>query len=267
MEENEEIKRHEDGIVIGSEPIEYIKGSTLIFMIHGFSSSPDEFRELANYLRDKNISVVAPLLPKHGIAPEKLNDTNQEELYEYAERTLKRYLNQEKFRKVLVLGNCSGGNIAIKIAAAFNDKIDGLILVSTPIFFRYNWIYRIIHPAFKIYPGYYIKLGKDPKVKKAMIKGNTYARFPMKWMYDIYMMAKESKNEIKKVEKPILIIQSSKDHVVHPKSASYIKVYSKSEKKKMVMFDKKCHVLLRHNVKNDVNIEILSFIENIGKLR
>jgi carboxylesterase len=49
-----------------------VNGSKVALLIHGFTASPLEFRDLSNYLASKGISSYAPLLPGHGTSPERL---------------------------------------------------------------------------------------------------------------------------------------------------------------------------------------------------
>ena len=48
------------------------KGKKVALLIHCFTGSPKEFRQMGEYLAKKGISVYAPLLPGHGTSPEQL---------------------------------------------------------------------------------------------------------------------------------------------------------------------------------------------------
>ena len=64
----------------GGEPIFIDKESSVgILMIHGFTSTPDEFREMSVYFSEKGFTVYAPLITGHGITPDNLLKTTPQD--------------------------------------------------------------------------------------------------------------------------------------------------------------------------------------------
>ena len=63
-----------DNIRIENQDFEYSKDSNIgCYIIHGFSSSTYETKELAAYLGGKNIHTITRNLPGHGTSPEECN--------------------------------------------------------------------------------------------------------------------------------------------------------------------------------------------------
>src|SRR3989344_9202589 len=77
------LKRNRDfnpkKIMEEAKPIFIKGGKTGALLVHGFTSSPYEFTDLANYLAKKGFTVYAPLMKGHGTSPENLATTNDED--------------------------------------------------------------------------------------------------------------------------------------------------------------------------------------------
>ena len=110
-------------------------------LLHGFTTSPREFRDLARYLAKNNISVCAPLLPGHGTSPERLAVTKYYQWVEYVEEQINNLARE--YDEIYIVGNSFGGNLAL-ICAQSSPKIKGIVTLGTPIFFRRDKLNRFI---------------------------------------------------------------------------------------------------------------------------
>ena len=101
------------------------KGNKVVLLVHGFTSSPGEFRRLGNFLARKNLSVYAPLLPGHGTSPERLSLIKYFEWVEFLEMEIK--MLEKYYSEIYLVGNSFGGNLAL-ILAEKSIKIKGVCL-------------------------------------------------------------------------------------------------------------------------------------------
>ena len=128
------VKNGKNGYMAGAEPF-FIYPSTEVgvLLLHGFTSTPAQFMELAEYLAGKGVSVYAPLIAGHGTKPEDLEKTTSKDWIESCEKALDEL--SEKVKKVFVLGNSFGGNIAFKLAHDYPERITSGIFtsLSTPL--------------------------------------------------------------------------------------------------------------------------------------
>ena len=85
--------------------IYYKRGKIGILLIHGFTSSPLDFKPMAEYLAKKNITVLAPLLKGHGTSPENLATTTDEDWFKSVEDAYHRLRKEVKY--VFVAGHRS----------------------------------------------------------------------------------------------------------------------------------------------------------------
>ena len=126
------IKRRIKGpapIMVGAEPF-FIRrpGKKVALMIHGFTSSPKEFRRMGNTLARQGISVCAPLLPGHGTSPERLSIVKYNQWLEFIEEQIK--MLEKDYDSIYLVGNSFGGNLAL-LSHNCSKKIK--IRISTPL--------------------------------------------------------------------------------------------------------------------------------------
>ena len=94
----------------GAEEIFIDKNSrTGILMIHGFSSTPRQFKELSFYLSEKGFNVSAPLIAGHGTSPEDCRKTCSKDWTKSVMEAYARLKNISE--KVFVVGNSFGSNL------------------------------------------------------------------------------------------------------------------------------------------------------------
>src|SRR3989344_2208199 len=87
-----------NGILIGAEPIFMQNSDDIgVLMLHGYTSSPGDFKDFADYLAERNITVYAPLLPGHGTHPRDLKEITAEDWRKSAQESLKKLNTKKKF--------------------------------------------------------------------------------------------------------------------------------------------------------------------------
>lgn len=94
-------------------------------LIHGFTGATPEMRPLGEYLHQRGLTVVAPLLPGHGTRVEDMNRVHWESWTDHVEAALA-WL-QQRCDTVFVGGLSMGGLLALHLAAQ-SPEIAGLLL-------------------------------------------------------------------------------------------------------------------------------------------
>ena len=134
------IKRRVKGpvkIIPEAEPFfNRASGSKVALLLHGFTSSPREFRGLSEFLDKKGISSYAPLLPGHGTTPERLAVLKYYQLIEFVQEQINMLVKD--YEEIYLVGSSFGGNLAL-LCTNNSSKIKGIITLGTPIFFRPNF--------------------------------------------------------------------------------------------------------------------------------
>lgn len=199
-----------------------------IVIIQGWTSYLRQINPLAKTLNQKGYWVYAPILAGHNTQPEKLEGVIWEEWLRDTINGIDEIKRNKKIKKVFLVGVSFGGNLSI--IASRKRQIDGVVLISTPIFLRDHY-WTIITTTLlsffkknlhKNYPKNWIKRYKKPV---------SYNYFPIKSSLECFKLIKRSREILDSVEAPFFIIQTNKDYLVAPYSPwlMYNKIKSKQK--------------------------------------
>ncbi len=245
-------------IIKGAEPFLIKKGKIGVLLIHGFTATPQEFKEVARYLSKKDITVYAPLLPGHGSSPECLFSVNSDDWILEMEKSLK--LMEDFCDKIYVVGNSFGGNLAFLVANK-SKKVKGIVSIGAPFFFQKDPLMKTILFFLR-----QIKLFKRKNYSKKALRLNkknkriVYSDVPLYSFKELLKTVKKSKEILPQINQEVLVLQSSDDEVVGLSCPTYICHKINSKKRKIVWIPNSYHVLIIDKNKNMVFKEIYEFI-------
>jgi len=229
----------------------YYRGnSTGVLLIHGFSGTPSEVRALGEFLRKKGYTVKGILLKGHGTVPKDMKKYGYRDWISGAVEGYKA-LKQE-CEEVFAVGLSMGGLLSLYLAR--NYDIKGAAVLSTPIrihgktaaldFFKRNFKAHI--------------LGKTEKKDIDII---SYDKSPLKSMRHLFRLIRYIRENLKYIEKPVLIMQSYRDRTVSPLSANIIYNNIGSGDKSIVYLHKSGHIITCDKEKERVFEEVYGFIK------
>jgi carboxylesterase len=234
-----------------------------VLMIHGFTSTPDEFKELAVYLADKGFTVSAPFVAGHGTSPEDLIKTNPEK---WVDSVKESYLQlKEHTKKVFIIGNSFGSNLALDLVKDIEDKPSAIITLGAPIYLRWHKVIVCRLYSYGFLKKYY---SKPPRLYRTdftdMIDEVTYPKMPTKSVRQFLSFIKNNtKRYLNEVKIPALVVHSDTDPVVNPKSATYIYEHLGSEFKRIYWFRSKYHTATIDENRSELFNKILDFINEV----
>ena len=237
-----------------------------VLLLHGFTSTPYQFKELGKYLAEKGFSVFAPLISGHGTKPEDLIKTAPEDWKKSAKEA---YLKlKEKTSKIAIVGNSFGGNLALFLARTFPESTCGLVLLGTPVKLRFESFIKFRLYTYGRLKKYYYKPKRIYKIDYTdMIDEITYPEIPIKSLRDFFsFITDETIPSIKKIKTPTLIAHANVDPVVSPKSALYLYQNLGSKYKKIYWFDSNHHVVFNDKRREELFRRINEFIKEISKM-
>ncbi|MEK7658748.1 MAG: alpha/beta fold hydrolase [Patescibacteria group bacterium] len=245
----------------GGEQISINNSSKVgVLMLHGFSSTPRQFKELSAFLSEKGFNILAPVISGHGTSPEDMMKTSPED---WKKSTMDAYLKlKNSSESIFVIGNSFGSNLALWLAKELNGNLAGVITLGAPIFLRFHNFIK-----FRLFTyGRFKKYYKKPlRVYKAdytdMLDEVSYPVIPVKNLNEfINFLEQETTPNLHKIKTPILIAYATVDPVIHPKSAKYIFQNIGSEKKEIFWFDSNRHSILGKGCEN-LFCKIFEFIK------
>lgn len=249
-------------ILKGGEPI-FLKGSKKIgvLLIHGWSSTPQELRNTANYLNGLGYSVYAPLLRGHGTEPRDLIGLKWED---WLEDVCGAYDWFSQYASEIVVGGMSTGSL-LALNLSQKREVEGIIAMGTPIFTKLRWrvIIRVLYWILrnrKLLKKMY-RRREDREVAQKKVH---YAEFPPRSILEASRMTSPTKKIIPKITAPILIMHSRPDSIVLPKSSEYLYDNVGSKEKELVFFENSYHVFTVDKHAGKAHKIMGEFIKNLA---
>jgi carboxylesterase len=239
-----------------------LEGNSIgILLLHGWSSPPDEFLSLAKYLNSFGYTVSAPLLRGHGTKPEDLLGVTWQDWLKDSQKALAELKKQNL--RIFVGGISMGGNLAMLLSQ--DESIAGIITMGASVRFRFQILVKISLFFMGLTKTYRRKY-YPPWVRKRMGNRNVYSYYPIESAKEVIRLAEYTKKNLERIEKPILIMQSTSDHLVSRKSPRTIYRGVKSQIKEIFWAENAYHVFINGENKERVFDKIKEFITRIASL-
>jgi len=180
-----------------------------IYLIHGFSSTTYELKEIAKKFEGMDYHVVLNNLPGHGTTLENCNQTRYQDWLNYSKIEFAKLCSVSD--DVFVLGCSMGGVIALYLATLFpvTGVIVGGIVLKFKLNFSTNYLNRLLCKIIKTRD----KKIAFPKSMSDTINFYGYQSYPLIALNEFRKMNGFIKKELKKIKCPILIIHSQNDQV------------------------------------------------------
>lgn len=233
-----------------------------VLMLHGFSSTPRQFKELSSYATEKGFNVLAPLIAGHGTSPEDFMKTRASD---WTKSTMDAYVKLKAIsQKVFIVGNSFGSNLGLWLVKELDNDIGGIVVLGAPIFLRFHNFIKFRLATY----GRFRKLYKKPRRFLSadytdMMDEISYPVIPVKCINEFMnFLESETKLNLPKIKAPILIASASVDPVISPKSAKYIFKNVGSQKKEVFYFNSFEHAELTGGC-DGLFLKIFDFIKEI----
>ena len=229
-------------IIKGGESFFLKRGKTGCLLIHGFTGSPYEMREMGEYLSQRDITALGVRLAGHATTPEDMFRTRWIDWYLSVEKGL------EELKRVcevtFAAGLSMGGLLTLHLAT--HQKLAGIIPLAGAIRLK-DW--RLVFlPLAKLWPIKSIykfdrEIGKDIKDKEAAEKMVCYSKTPVPCVGSLLELIEHTRADLREIRVPALIIQSKYDHTVPPDNAKFIYEQISSKEKELVELENSYHVI------------------------
>ncbi|WGW13513.1 alpha/beta fold hydrolase [Saxibacter everestensis] len=236
------------------------KGSKAIgvLLIHGFTGSPFSLRPVADALVDSDITVRVPLLPGHGTSWQEMNRSTWHQWLEtvktsYAELSA-------SCDKVIALGISMGGGLALRMAIEHAD-IAGVILINPAVMIK-DPLLPLLPALRRVLPSV-AAIGDD--IKKPGVTEHAYPRTPLKAVHSMLELYRDTRQNLDKVTQPVLLFNSTIDHVVPRESTEIIWKKISSHDKEKVMLRNSYHVATLDHDAPEIIQRSLKFVERLSR--
>jgi len=246
----------------GAEPFELTGADKAVLLLHGLTGTPSEMRFLGEYLNRAGYHVRAPLLPGHGTDIKQLNKTTWRDWFGRSEidfLTLSAH-----FEKVFIAGMSMGGLIGLWLMANKFGRICGGAALATPMIFS-DWKVRCLLPAADVTGLKYLVPDLPKTVPDVALPGGRthvcYDRDSVVAAASMIRFTRKVRRGLPRIDAPLLIMQSTNDTVVDPRSADIIYGEVSSSIKQRVMLERSYHTITVDVEKELVAKTVLDFFE------
>lgn len=246
-------------ILEGCEDFAFGDGPTGVVVTHGYTSSPQNVRELGKHLADNGLRVVGPRLPGHGTTWEDLATRTPAEWRETLETEFDKL--KAECDQVFLVGLSFGGALSLDLAERRPDEVAGVIGLAPFLFTKdpRRHLAPIIRRVVKALPG----VGND--IADPSLKEVVYDKVPTSSTYLMLRFCKDVTANLDKVTAPVLMMHGRQDHTAPPECSQVIYDNVSSEDKELIWLDRSYHVITLDYERDDVAAHTLNFIKERSK--
>ena len=231
-----------------------------VLVSHGFTSSPQSMRPLAEAFAAAGHSVRLPLLPGHGTTWQELNTTSWRQWYGELERALAELVS--RCDVVVAVGLSMGGTLVTRLAEVHGDALSGLVLlnpvfrVDDPRIFALPLLHRIL-PSLR-------GIGNDVSRTDGEAEW-CYDRVPLRALASQTQMWRRTVADLPRVTQPVLLFRSRVDHVVPASSSALFLRRVGSPDVTEVVLEHSFHVATLDHDAPMIASSAVAFAERVGR--
>lgn len=242
--------------IVPPKPFFYKGGEKAVLLLHSFTSNTKDMKKLGKYLQKNNYSCYAPLFKGHGLAAEELityrpSDWWLDVLNGY------QLLKDEGFEKITVIGLSLGGVFALKVGQELD--VNGVVTMSVPIHREVSVLQkRVFHYANR----YKLLEGKHEKQINSEMKLLQNMSFDS--LVEFQQLIDVTMDKLALNNSPINILYGELDELLYKESAEVIFRGVTTNQKTMKGYPNSKHLMTLGADINDVNKDILTFLEDLA---
>ena len=219
-----------------------------IYIIHGFTNTTYETRDLAEYLGNQGFYTHAINLPGHGTTPEDCNRVKFSDWIEYTEQGVADMTS--RCDNIYVIGISMGSVLALHLSSIF--PLNGAVFASTVLKFKDYFSTRILTPLFHRLVPFREKRKSYPKDVRDKYNYFGYQVWPMSAVNEMRKLTNHVKKNLPAVKCPAMVIHSTKDMLSLPANISLVYDNISSEIKEKVIVEQASHNLFVSNPDQDL---------------
>jgi carboxylesterase len=223
--------------------------STGILLLHGFTATTVEVRQMAGFLHEKGFMAAGPLLPGHGGTIAEMNQASWQDWIKSVEDSYAEL--QKKCKKVFVLGESMGGLLALNLAIVHPETAGAMLFA----------------PALKV-PNIALA-GLLAPFKQFIYKKNVdesmawqgFNVVPLHAASQLVQLQTYMRRELQEMVVPTLIFQGKLDRSIDPISSVDVLESIHSKDKELIWLENSSHCILLDKQLKDVENLCFEFID------
>ena len=219
-----------------------------VYIIHGFTNTTYEVKELAIYLSEQGFYTRADNLPGHGTTIEDCNRSHYTDWIEFVEQGVAEMASC--CDNVYVIGISMGSVLALHLCSIF--PVNAAVFASTVLDFKNNFNVRIMAPLFhRFFPS---RLKKKTYLKnmRDSIDFFGYDAWPTAAVNEMRKLTNDVRDILPMVKCPSLVIHSERDYLSPQSNISLVYDTIVSENKEKLIVKQAGHNLFASNPDQEV---------------
>ena len=230
-----------------------------VLIIHGFSSTTYEVKELAEFLGINGYHSIAKNLPGHGTTVENCNKIQYHDWLYFVKEEIAKLVSQSE--KTYVIGCSMGAVLALYGASSF--PLNGCVVGGTVLDFNNPFTINYIIPLLSNIIKKRNKKSMQSEKQTDKVRFYGYDEYPLIALNEMRKLNKFVKKNLSKVKCPSLIIHSHADRMSLIKNVRIVYDSINSKKKERKFVNKAHHNLFDDNPDQQLIFnKILSFLNN-----
>lgn len=230
-------------------------GNKSVLLLHSFTSTTRDVKQLGEYLNVNGFSCYAPIYEGHGLSPESLIHTSPDDWWRSVEEGY-HFLIKEGYAQIAVIGVSLGGLFALNVGKVFN--VNGIVTMSVPHKREIDSLKRRLinySRAYKQLEGK--ELTEIQKELNALVKFSIPCLSKFKSYIDMTMY------DLDIINKPICIMHGELDEFLYKESASYIHKKVCTDHKSIYSYPNSEHLMTLGKDHELIFKDILSFLNSL----
>jgi carboxylesterase len=197
------VNPHLDG-----NPFHWPAGPVGVLLVHGFTATTVEVRDLARSLHAAGYTVSGPLLPGHYTQPADLNRVGWQDWVETVERSYAQLAAE--CSTVVVGGESTGGLLALYLASR-HPEISAVLAYAPALRLQISAWDRLRLRLLAPFIPYVPKPNSDQDTR-----WQGYPVNPLKGTLQLLRLQREVRRQLPAIRQPLLVVQGRLDRSVHP---------------------------------------------------
>jgi carboxylesterase len=250
-------------ILPGAEPFHFRGGTVGCLLLHGYTGTPKEMRELGEHLAAAGHTVLGIRLPGHGTNEGDLQRMRAADWLASVEDG--RHLLRSSCTRLVLLGLSMGGVLSLLTAA--RHAVDGVVAMATPYRTpdpRARWLRPLGRPL-SLFWRYAAKGPSDWRDRRAEADHLSYRRLPVRAGLEVDKLIRTMRHHLPRVTAPALLIYSRGDAAVPPSHAEALHRALGSARKEIFWVENSGHVLTRDAERGRVFEAVSDFVRRIAE--
>ena len=219
-----------------------------VYIIHGFTNTTYEVKELAIYLSKQGFYTRADNLPGHGTTPEDCNRCRYSDWIEFVEQGIAEMASQ--CDNIYVIGISMGSVLALQASSIF--PLNAAVFASTVLQFKNKFDVNILTPLFHRLVPYWLKQKIYPKDIQDTMESSGYDVWPLTALNEMRKLTYKVQHILPTIKCPSLVIHSKIDLLSPQSNISLVYDNIASENKEKLIVEKAGHNLFASNPEQEI---------------